>query len=1015
MPKEDLIINIGAKADKFKSELDAVSKQTKALEEGLKSVSKKSLTAFAGTSAAIGGAVKVYADYQSALIGVAKTTDMTGKELNDFSKGIDQLSRKIPNLTPKELLNLAQTAGQLGVKGKDNLLKFTETYAKLGTATDIAGEEGAAAIARLLNVTGNGVKDIDKFGDVIVKLGNDSATAEGEILNMATRLSSLANFNASTTEILGVAASLRSVGLEAEAAGTSTTNSFYAISAAINEGGDKLEILKQLTGLTADELQKRFAEDSVGVFKLFAEGLGKIPADEMKLALDGMGLSSVRVLDLFGKLSGKSDLLSDSLKLANSAAKEGTALNKEFEAASKSLNATFGKFKNALLDVAKDIGAQLAPAVEYIVKKLTDLFYWIKDNSKEISPLIAKILKWTAGVTGLTAALGTLGIALIAIKNGIRILGVQTLVTNKAFLAFGATIIRVTGLSRAFATVTVITKLGLYNLGIAGAGAWKKLLLPITAATTAAVAFHKAILKTGEYFGITAVSSEKELDRVSKKLDELRQKEESLQQKVQTGWEFRKETNLKKLDAIQREITAQEGLQKILQKEVEIRDKLKNGTQTASLNFETASAAPDSSLSEIRKYEEEKTSIKENAIKVRLELAKQESNLLKAERQGANEEELNFLKQKNELANQLEKAESEQNKQLRDQEIENIKAKQALLAEEEQKYLNLKAQKNKQSIELLLAERQGADERELELLRQKHELANQEIEIQSEKQSEKKALELEVNKAHQEAVLEQLRTYQEEKKTAEEEDWLSWFETDEIRALTRLNKQIARDKELLKHAKLTAAERAKIEARISKNELEQQNLRVKQLKDNLSSLTELSNSKHKELKAIGKAATIAQIIMKTAESAMNAFAGFTAVIPGPAGMAAGAAAAAALAAYGAEQISIAKGANKGALVTEGITGKDTEPYMLSKGELVVPAPLVPQAQDIFDSIENSSKIVNQDSSLNNAVTNVVNISFEGANFNGTFDDQSIEHIAQRIGELTKENIITPIPTKTLTS
>lgn len=99
-------------------------------------------------------------------------------------------------------------------------------------------------------------------------------------------------------------------------------------------------------------------------------------------------------------------------------------------------------------------------------------------------------------------------------------------------------------------------------------------------------------------------------------------------------------------------------------------------------------------------------------------------------------------------------------------------------------------------------------------------------------------------------------------------------------------------------------------------------------------LVALTNSKNATLKAIGKAASIAQITIKTAESAINVFNGFSAIpIVGPE---LGFAAAAAVVAYGAEQIGNVIGAADGALVTGGIPGKDSVPFLLSPGELVVP-------------------------------------------------------------------------------
>lgn len=99
-------------------------------------------------------------------------------------------------------------------------------------------------------------------------------------------------------------------------------------------------------------------------------------------------------------------------------------------------------------------------------------------------------------------------------------------------------------------------------------------------------------------------------------------------------------------------------------------------------------------------------------------------------------------------------------------------------------------------------------------------------------------------------------------------------------------------------------------------------------------LAALQQSSNATLKGIGKAAALANIAIRTAESAMNIYAGFSTIpIVGPALGVAGAAAAVA---FGAEQAGKVTAAAKGGLLTGGIPGKDSIPVMAMPGELVVP-------------------------------------------------------------------------------
>ena len=136
-------------------------------------------------------------------------------------------------------------------------------------------------------------------------------------------------------------------------------------------------------------------------------------------------------------------------------------------------------------------------------------------------------------------------------------------------------------------------------------------------------------------------------------------------------------------------------------------------------------------------------------------------------------------------------------------------------------------------------------------------------------------------------------------------------------------------------------------------------------------LAVLQSSSNSTLKGIGKVSAIATVIIKTAESAMNIFAGFSTIpIIGPALGIAGAAAAVA---FGGEQIGKINSAQTGGLVTGGIMGRDSVPTMLAPGEIVIPSRLASS----FDNLSQGGGVVGDD--FFNEKQNNVNlmIGFEG--------------------------------------
>ncbi|MDP6621289.1 MAG: phage tail tape measure protein [Alphaproteobacteria bacterium] len=168
------------------------------------------VAAYAGFSG-LRRSLQLFAEFDEGLIAVAKTTDLSRDEVREFGRSITDLSKRIP-VAAKELLDIGATAGQLGVSGSRDLLRFTDTVAKLGRASNLAGEEAATALARMLNVTGENIGEVGRLASVIVRLGNNMAVTEREIARMATEVSlATANFRVGTTAASAIGAAMASL------------------------------------------------------------------------------------------------------------------------------------------------------------------------------------------------------------------------------------------------------------------------------------------------------------------------------------------------------------------------------------------------------------------------------------------------------------------------------------------------------------------------------------------------------------------------------------------------------------------------------------------------------------------------------------------------------------------------------------------------------------------------------------------------------------------------------------
>lgn len=152
-------------------------------------------------------------------------------------------------------------------------------------------------------------------------------------------------------------------------------------------------------------------------------------------------------------------------------------------------------------------------------------------------------------------------------------------------------------------------------------------------------------------------------------------------------------------------------------------------------------------------------------------------------------------------------------------------------------------------------------------------------------------------------------------------------EAQEVFAQESINKQIAANNRSLQEQQRYGATYAAINKVLYSDQ-------VVGASKAFGELTALQKSQNAGLKAIGKAAAVADITIKTAQSAMNIYAGFSAIpFVGPILGVAGAAAAVA---FGAEQIGNVLAAQQGGIVPGVNQGFDSVPALLQPGELVVP-------------------------------------------------------------------------------
>lgn len=390
--------------------------------------------------AALTGSTMAAVNFESAMANVNKVLKDSEKGyFSSLQQEILDMSRELP-LTAEEIAQVTANALQLGVSARD-VSKFTETILKLGTATNISADEAAIALAQFFNITGESLQNVDKFGAVLTSLGNQFPTFESDIMEMSTRIAAAGtSIGMSSQDILGLSTALTSVGLSAEAGGSSISQILRTIDTQVATSGKKLSAWAKQAGMSVDEFKRAWSEDATGTFQLLVDSLaeGVDNGENLNAMLKDLGITAIRQTDAFSRLVQANDTLNDALGESAKAWQdiekgESGALNDEFAQKVKTLAAQFQLLKNDLFALGVTIGQQVMPYLQRAIDFARELVNQFIRLSPEAKKWVVGLL---AGLASIYPVLKTVGTAITGI--GTLLLGLSGIVKNKlAFAEFG--------------------------------------------------------------------------------------------------------------------------------------------------------------------------------------------------------------------------------------------------------------------------------------------------------------------------------------------------------------------------------------------------------------------------------------------------------------------------------------------------------------------------------------------------------------------------------------------------
>lgn len=369
--------------------------------------------------------VKAAVDWESAFNGVRKTVNASESEFTQLETLIKDIALET-GTSSITLAGIAEQGGQLNVP-IEMMEKFIRTIEALSISTNLNADEAAVDLARIMNIMGDSYDDFDRLGDVIVHLGNNTATSEGEIVALATRMASAGKAAKMTTpEVFAISAALSSVGITAEAGGSTMAQVLSKVTKEVAHFSDgtenKLDRIAQISGVSADEFAKAWAEKPAKAFEMFLTGLGNINEEDenLILILDELDMAGIRESNMLKALSSAQDesrgttgLLTDALNLAekaysgvNDEGEEWSAMQDEANIRHEEAAANFNKLKEAVFQLGDTIGQKLLPHITPIVEKLTDWIDSLSELDDETWDNILKLMGYAAVFGPVIGAIG---------------------------------------------------------------------------------------------------------------------------------------------------------------------------------------------------------------------------------------------------------------------------------------------------------------------------------------------------------------------------------------------------------------------------------------------------------------------------------------------------------------------------------------------------------------------------------------------------------------------------------
>ena len=366
-------------------------------------------------------AVKASLDFESSFAYVRKTVNGTEADFNTLAKASKRMSTEIATST-SEINAVMATGGQLGI-ATEHIEEFARVMIDLSNAsTDLDADTAATQLAKFANIMGTSQSQFSNIGSTIAMLGNNFATTEAPIAEMAMRIAGAGRqIGLTEAQVLGLATALSSVGIQAQAGGSSISKALIKMEVAATTGGDALKDFSRVCGMTEQEFVNAWKSDPIQVFQRFIESLAQMNEEGISsvAVLDEIGISEIRLRDTMLRAVNATELFANAQEMAESAWSENTALAQKAGVRYGTTASKLTNLKNKAVLFAQTLGNDLMPTLERIMEGVSGFIDKLNNMDSSERQQIIRIAALAASIGPLLLIFGKLTKTIGTISKGI--------------------------------------------------------------------------------------------------------------------------------------------------------------------------------------------------------------------------------------------------------------------------------------------------------------------------------------------------------------------------------------------------------------------------------------------------------------------------------------------------------------------------------------------------------------------------------------------------------------------